>query len=73
MIMKRFTRQHLQDLQAIVQGEYYSEVAITKAISLTDNFEIIILLNNLMYGLQNFEMRMELQTFICNETSKLKQ
>jgi len=71
--MKRFTRQHLQDLQAIVQGEYYSEVAITKAISLTDNFEIIILLNNLMYGLQNFEMRMELQTFICNETSKLKQ
>lgn len=71
--MKAFTRQHLQDLQAIVQGEYYSEVAITKAISLTDNFEVIILLNNLMHGLQNFEMRMELQTFICDETAKLKQ
>jgi len=70
---KLFTRQHLQDLQAIVQGEYYSEVVITKAISNTDNQEVRIMLQSLLYGSHTHELRMELQHFICDETAKLKQ
>ena len=68
-----FTRQHLNDLQDIVDGQYYSEVAIRQAISITDNMEVIILLNNLMNGVHSFEMRMELQHFICGEYHKLTQ
>ena len=70
--MSTFTRQHLQDIQAIVDGQYYSEVAITKAVSNTDNHEAKILLVNLMNGLFTFEMRMELQHFINDEVAKLK-
>ena len=68
-----FTRQHLQDIQAIIDGQYYSEVVITKAISNTDDHETKILLVNLMNGLFTFEMRMNLQHFICDELAKLKQ
>ncbi len=61
-----FSRQHLNDIQAIVDCQYYSEVAITRAISQTNDHETKILLVNLMNGLFTFEMRMQLQTFICN-------
>ena len=68
-----FSRQHLYDLQDIVQGQYYSEVVITKAISNTKNQEVRIMLQSLLYGSHTHELRMELQTFICNELAKLKQ
>ena len=71
--MNQFTREHLNAIQDIVDGQYYSEVAITKAISNTDDHETKILLCNLMNGLFTFEMRMQLQTFICDESAKLKQ
>ena len=71
--MKSFTRQHLQDLQAITQGEYYSEFVITKAISNTDNQDFKILLVNLLNGLNTFEMKMNLQDYICKEYAKLNQ
>lgn len=70
--MAKFTRQHLADIQAIVDGQYYSEVAITKAISNTQDHEAKILLVNLMNGLFTFEMRMELQGFINDELALLK-
>ncbi len=71
--MKKFTRQHLQTLQEIVTGEYYSELAITQAITTTDDMEAKILLMNMLNGLFTFQMRMELQSYINDETAKLKQ
>jgi hypothetical protein len=68
-----FTRQHLNTLQDIVSTDYYSERAITEAVKITNNQEAKILLVNLMNGLFTFEMRMELQHFICDELAKLKQ
>lgn len=73
MIMKRYTRQHLTTLQEIVTGEYFSELAITQAISNTDNMQAKILLSNMLNGLFTFQMRMELQYYINDELAKLGQ
>ena len=73
MIMAKFTKQLLQDIQDIIDGDHYSELAITRAISCTENFGDKILLVNLMSGLVTFEMRRKLQSFIYTEYHKLTQ
>ena len=71
--MPKFTRELLHTIQDIVDGEYYSEQAITIAVSATNDHETKILLVNLMNGLFTFEMKMQLQTTINKEYLKLTQ